>query len=106
MIIDRFLPNPMGGFFISRSCSCGGTGIHDRLKICCPIGLASSSLAGSMVIKGGIMKTEKCVNCKEDTGVLVNEHIDKRHCYVEGVGQLCKDCWNKIYFDVRSWSVK
>ena len=51
MIIDRFLPNPMGGFFIQRSCSCGGIGIHNRLKICRPYGLASSSLAGSMVIK-------------------------------------------------------
>ena len=51
MIIDRFLPNPMGGFFIQRSCSCGGIGIHNRLKICRPYGLASSSLAGSMVMK-------------------------------------------------------
>ena len=106
MIIDRLLPNPMGGFFIQRSCSCGGIGIHNRLKICRPYGLASSSLAGSMVIQGGFMETEKCVNCKIETNIPVSRQIELRECYVEGVGQLCKDCWNKIYFDVRSWSVK
>jgi hypothetical protein len=52
------------------------------------------------------METEQCVNCKAQTNVPVNQHVDVRECYVEGVGQLCKDCWNKIYFDVRSWSVK
>ena len=60
MIIDRFLPNSMGGFFISvKLCSCGGIGIHNRLKICRPYGLASSSLAGSMVTIGGHMKEKE-----------------------------------------------
>jgi hypothetical protein len=43
------------------------------------------------------MKTETCVNCKVETNVPVNEHIDLRKFYVEGVGQLCEECWNKIY---------
>jgi recombinational DNA repair protein (RecF pathway) len=43
------------------------------------------------------METEKCVNCKAETNVPVNKHIDLRKFYVEGAGQLCEECWNKIY---------
>jgi hypothetical protein len=32
MIIDRLLPNPMGGFFIQRSCSGGGMVYTTDLK--------------------------------------------------------------------------
>lgn len=43
--------------------------------------------------------TEKCVmpSCGKDTGVDRNTHIDLRYYYVEGAGQLCKDCYEKIY---------
>ena len=43
------------------------------------------------------METEKCVNCKVETNVPVNENVDLRKFYVEGAGQLCEECWNKIY---------
>ena len=43
------------------------------------------------------METEKCVNCEVETNVPVNEHVDLRKFYVEGAGQLCEECWNKIY---------
>ncbi len=43
------------------------------------------------------METEKCVNCKVETNVPVNEHIDLRKFYVEGAGQRCEECSNKIY---------
>jgi len=42
---------------------------------------------------------EKCVSCEKETEVDVNTHIDHRDYYVEGAGQLCKDCWVEIYFN-------
>lgn len=43
------------------------------------------------------METDKCVSCDEDTGVRKDMPVDVRLFYVEGAGQLCKKCWNKIY---------
>lgn len=45
------------------------------------------------------MTSEKdnCVVCGEETPYDKEEHIDKRFYYVECAGQLCKDCWGKIY---------
>lgn len=40
---------------------------------------------------------DKCVVCKEETPYDKNENIDKRNCYVEGSGQLCRGCWDKVY---------
>ena len=40
---------------------------------------------------------DKCVLCGCDSPYEKNEHIDYRFCYVEGAGQLCKECWNKCY---------
>ena len=40
---------------------------------------------------------DKCVYCGCETEYSVNEHIDYRMFYVEGAGQLCKECWDKIY---------
>ena len=40
---------------------------------------------------------ENCVSCSVETNVNINENIDNRHYYVEGAGQLCKTCYNKIY---------
>lgn len=37
-----------------------------------------------------------CVVCKTDTGVRTNRPVELRAFYVEGLGQLCKDCWHKI----------
>jgi len=40
---------------------------------------------------------DKCINCNCET-LYDNEcHIDQRLGYVEGAGQLCLDCWEKIY---------
>lgn len=35
---------------------------------------------------------ERCVICGEKTDVRVDEHIDNRPFYTEGVGQLCYKC--------------
>ena len=42
-------------------------------------------------------KRDKCVSCKTETEYDEFDHIDSRNFYVEGAGQLCVDCWNKIY---------
>lgn len=41
---------------------------------------------------------EKCVSCgKIVSGITKYTHIDFRDYYIEGAGQLCKECYNKIY---------
>jgi len=40
---------------------------------------------------------EKCVSCGGKTTEPVDRHIDYRYYYVEGAGQLCKECYTKIY---------
>lgn len=40
---------------------------------------------------------DKCVDCGKETEYDEKTHIDLRHCYVEGCGQLCPDCYKKIY---------
>ena len=42
-------------------------------------------------------KFEKCVVCGKETNVEVSQHIDERSYYIEGVGQLCKACFDSIY---------
>ena len=43
---------------------------------------------------------EKCVSCGKDTPYRLNENIFNRYHYVEGAGQLCETCYNKIYSNV------
>jgi hypothetical protein len=38
---------------------------------------------------------DKCVLCCKETPYVRGTHIDLRCYYVEGYGQLCKDCWEK-----------
>lgn len=40
---------------------------------------------------------DKCVSCGKDTKYPKNMHVDLRNNYIEGTGQLCDDCANKIY---------
>lgn len=40
---------------------------------------------------------EKCVSCKTDTEYRFNDSIYYRHGYIEGAGQLCKECYEQIY---------
>ena len=40
---------------------------------------------------------EKCVVCNIETDVPVDKPVDLRYHYVEGAGQLCKSCWEKVY---------
>ena len=43
------------------------------------------------------LEKDKCVNCKRETLYSKETHIDFRLGYVEGAGQLCLDCYGKIY---------
>lgn len=40
---------------------------------------------------------ETCVSCKEVTDTPKTLDIQKRLYYIEGVGQLCRDCWEALY---------
>ena len=40
---------------------------------------------------------DKCVNCKRETLYNKEDHTDYILGYIEGVGQLCLDCWEVIY---------
>jgi hypothetical protein len=43
------------------------------------------------------LEMDKCVSCDKETTEPKHRHIDYRNYYVEGSGQLCKDCYDKIY---------
>ena len=43
------------------------------------------------------MKTEICVLCGKDTHIDKNTPTDFRPYYVEGAGQCCRECYNKVY---------
>lgn len=40
---------------------------------------------------------DNCVICGEKTPYQMTENINNRNFYVEGAGQLCKDCHDKTY---------
>jgi len=38
---------------------------------------------------------EHCILCGIETSVKIGTHIDMRHGYIEGAGQLCPNCYNR-----------
>jgi hypothetical protein len=40
---------------------------------------------------------ENCVICNCDTKIAHEIHVDHRAFYVEGAGQLCRNCWYITY---------
>lgn len=40
---------------------------------------------------------EICVLCGKPAGIPRDRDISLRDCYVEGAGQLCRDCYFKVY---------
>lgn len=40
---------------------------------------------------------EVCVSCGEDTPYMIDTPIELRNYYIEGGGQLCEQCYIKIY---------
>jgi hypothetical protein len=43
------------------------------------------------------LKMEVCVDCGKITNVPISMPVDFRENYVDGSGQLCSDCYNKLY---------
>ena len=40
---------------------------------------------------------DRCVLCGRATDVSTALPIDRRDHYIEGCGQLCRNCWKKLY---------
>lgn len=40
---------------------------------------------------------EKCVCCGKRTNIPKYTHVSKRSYYIEGIGQLCNECYKNIY---------
>lgn len=38
-----------------------------------------------------------CISCEKKTKYPTNTPIDKRYNYIEGAGQLCNECYHKIF---------
>ena len=58
----------------------------------------------TMILKGALNDKavkDKCVSCECDTVYDQHHHIDFRIGYVEGAGQLCLECYDKIYVHER-----
>ena len=51
-------------------------------------------------------KKDKCVSCGLETRYDEFDHIDIRNFYIEGAGQLCCDCYDRIYNAMSSGSRK
>ena len=43
------------------------------------------------------MANDKCITCGKETPYHLDVNIEYRSHYVEGAGQLCKECWDGIY---------
>lgn len=40
---------------------------------------------------------EKCIICNKQLKIKRTQSIDKRKYYIQGAGQLCEDCYKKLY---------
>jgi|TARA_Y100000310_G_C20564740_1_gene754890 hypothetical protein len=47
---------------------------------------------------GGKEEKDLCTSCGTTTQHNKFDHIDMRKYYVEGAGQLCYDCYMRVYF--------
>ena len=45
---------------------------------------------------------DNCVTCNKETLYRIDDPIDMRIGYIEGAGQLCLDCFGKIYVGTTS----
>jgi len=40
---------------------------------------------------------DNCVSCNEETQYNITDSVFVRNYYIEGAGQLCKSCFERIY---------
>ena len=50
-----------------------------------------------MRLGNGEAMNELCVRCGKPTPYDISYPVDMRKWYIEGSGQLCPDCFNKLY---------
>ena len=43
------------------------------------------------------LEKENCVYCNKQTQVKKNENVNNRNFYIEGVGQLCSECFFNVH---------
>lgn len=48
------------------------------------------------------MTKERCVLCGGLTEVLKNQPVSERKYYMEGAGQLCRECYREVYEPVHN----
>lgn len=41
---------------------------------------------------------ETCIVCHEMTDIRRDTSVKNRECYIRGMGQLCRSCWNEYIF--------
>lgn len=44
-----------------------------------------------------VLKTDNCVFCNKDTQIPSCTNVEMRNYYVDGAGQLCDECFVRIY---------
>jgi hypothetical protein len=44
---------------------------------------------------------EKCIICNKQLKIKKTEDIQRRKYYIQGAGQLCETCYNKLYKEER-----
>jgi len=42
---------------------------------------------------------EKCVMCGKELDIPTDRNINLRSHYIEGMGQVCSECYNSVYKD-------
>ena len=47
-------------------------------------------------------EVEHCVICGKPTEYRTDTPINKRDCYVDGAGQLCRECFRRFYLSKNS----
>ena len=48
------------------------------------------------------MEKELCIRCGRPTPYVIHTPVDRRKYYVDGSGQLCEDCWKRVYGQIKT----
>ena len=47
-------------------------------------------------------KTDRCILCGKDTGILRDTPLARRHGYIRGCGQLCEHCFGELHMSLEA----
>lgn len=48
------------------------------------------------------LKRELCIRCGKPTPYDIHTPISSRLYYIDGSGQLCEECWKRVYGEIKS----